>query len=577
MANPNATAPAHAAQAEKEEVKEVGYSPEEIAYRGRLLTMLVSDHVIRESNHDEFDGMSYMQRFVDDEKRSNSYIPPRQNKEDVMVVTGTTRQKITALAAVVNNLNLTSDITAFDNIENVTIAALGEAMEAILRKTEELELDEIKKLNRVMELLRHGEAFVEENFVRPTEIKKQLKAKFDGKIKSAKWTPRIIASLGRPERNILYGPGVYLGDITRFDFDTQPHVFTVEIAPYAKAESIYGEWERWQFVSRNIKSIIPSPSEALIHFNGNWSLGELMKDHVEIVKFQDPWSNEYMIMINGVMMLPMGFPLPWGPHYNIAHQVNEPISQFFAYGKSTPAKFKTLDSVLDEMLRVMVLKNQRSFAPPIANLTGRVLSNRIFMPGKISNGIDPNDVRPMFEKMEGVTNSEFQMFKEVGIMIDNNSINPQFAGQNSPQAGTTATEILNKQRQSEVQLGLTIFAASMLEKKLALLRIDNLLQNWFDPVDTRIDDVRGGLVNVYRSVSVEGNVPGQGKGHVMVNMIEGTPPSPMAIKESEQAMKDQLGMPVRNILLNVNKLMELRNSARLSWRVIVLSRPKHSS
>ena len=231
MADINATPMAASEEKEKEIVSTLRYSPEEILYRGRLISALISDQEVRDGPHEEFDGVGYIEKYNDNKRRANTFIRPRQNKSDVNIATGTTRQKITALAAVINNLNLTSDITAHDNLNNIPIASLGEAVETIIRKTEELEGDELKKLNRYFELITQGEIFVEEVFNEPIEIRKQLKKKFDGKINSAEWTRRIVKTMGRPERNILYGPGVYLGDITQFDISKQPHIFTVDIVP----------------------------------------------------------------------------------------------------------------------------------------------------------------------------------------------------------------------------------------------------------------------------------------------------------------------------------------------------------
>ena len=199
------------------------------------------------------------------------------------------------------------------------------------------------------------------------------------------------------------------------------------------------------------------------------------------------------------------------------------------------------------------------------------------MPAAITNGIDPDGVKPFFEKNEAVNVSEYQMFKEISQMIDNNSVTPQFAGQESRNSRETAIAVLNRQRQAEVQLGLTIFACSMLEKKLAYQRIDNILQNWFDPVDKRVDDIRNELVNVYRSISVEGNIPNKGRGQIMVDITDGERKSPQEIFDMENNIEKSIGFPVRKIILDVDKIKKLRDSARLVWMVSVLSRPKQSS
>jgi len=84
-----------------------------------------------------------------------------------------------------------------------------------------------------------------------------------------------------------------------------------------------------------------------------WTLENLEKNMVEVIRYQDKWSNEFMIFINGVMMLPVGFPLtavsPSGEYF-LAKGSSHPISWFFAYSKSLGSKSKVDQAVLDELL-----------------------------------------------------------------------------------------------------------------------------------------------------------------------------------------------------------------------------------
>ena len=82
--------------------------------------------------------------------------------------------------------------------------------------------------------------------------------------------------------------------------------------------------------------------------------------------------------------------------------------------------------------------------------------------------------------------------------IDQLTVNPTFTGQ-QPSGSPTATQIIEVQRQARLVMGLTIFVMSLLEKKLGELRLQNILENWFDPVDTVIDEIKNVLVNKYRS------------------------------------------------------------------------------
>lgn len=564
-----------------EEIKEkveVIYSEQEIAYRSELVGKLLRSHNIEEETRDEYDGMNRSEYYEDNERRANIYLPPRKNREDTIISTGVTNQKLFAFATAINNLNLTADITAFDT-ENRIIANLGETMEAIIRKSEELELDEEKKLLRIVELLKHGEVFVEDVCIKQTEVKKRINNKFNGKISSAKWSERVVALRPKLVRNIISGLNVYLGDVTIWGIQNQPYIFTRRIISYPEAESIYGKWERFKYVSKTREDFVKEV-EAMTSYQKNWSLSELQNGQVEEIKFQDKWKNEYMVLLNGVMMLPIRFPLPWEYNlYNIEQQILQPINPFFAHGKSLPSKFKTLDSVLDEMLKLMVLKTQRSLLPAISNMTGRVLSPRVFMPGKINNGIDSSLIKPMLADLQGVNNTEYQMFERIQKMVDDNSITPQFQGQESSSPGTTATEVLNKQRQAEIMLGNTIFASSLLEKKLANLRIPNILQNWLDPVDTKIDEVRKTLISVYNNISVPGQVPNKGMGENIVQFFDETieTPTPEQIYEEENEIENRIGVPVKKYVINAKKLKNLHESAKLNWRITVVPKPKQSS
>ena len=562
------------------------YTPCEQKQRDRLITAILRVHRIEESPHEEYDGMTRSQYHMDNERRVNTYLAPRKNKEDTIIATGTTRQKLFAFVSAINNLNLTADITAF-NEDDTIIANLGEAMEALIRKSEELDLDEEKDFLRLIELFKQGEVFVEDVAIKRNKLKKKLSVAFDGKIPKGEeklWTERIVKTHPSLERNILSPVNVYLGDITQFDIQKQPHIFTRAIISYDDAKTVYGDWERWQFVSNVRKDFVFGTSQA--DWNGgnydkNFALEDIKNGQVEVLKYQALFENEYQIMLNGVMMLPVGFPLPWNlDMYNMEHQILEPFSPFFAHGKSLPAKFKTLDSVLDDFLRIMVLKNHRSLVPAIANLTGRVLSARNFMPGKITNGVDPSQVKLMLPEATGVTAPEFSMFEKVQELVDNNSINPQFQGQQSNSSGTTATEVLNRQRQAEVMLGISIFAASLLKKKLSYLRIANIIVNWFSPIDQKVDEIKKGLVNVYKNITVQGEVPRRGTGENMVNFVDKTTaPMPNAdeIMQQEIDAEKTLGVPVKKYYLNAEAIQNAYEAAKLSWRVVIVSKPKHTS
>lgn len=554
----------------KESVPNPDYSEQETEYLKGLRTRMELARNARDTEHDEFDGMSYQTWYELNERVANTFIAPKKNKEDTNFMSGTVRQKLFALLASLVNLNLSGDIAAYDS-EGLQIQSLGDAMEDVILKTNELDTDEEKKLLRQYELLKHGTVFVEEIWDARKKKEKKLKSKFDGKVRGAKWEEKLKDAFARPARHIVSGLNVYLGDITKYDASEQPFIFTVETKPYEEAKTIFGEWERWKNVPRTRAQFDAGQEDVL---GINWRLLGLQDERVEIVRYQDKWNNEFAVILNGVLMTPVGLPLPWGyDDYNIAQQNLEPIHAQFAYGKSLVARVRNKAALLDEMMRLAVLKTQKSFMPPYLNVSGRILSNRVFMPGKISHGIPPGTLVPLSDKeTQGTTQAEFSMIKEIQASIDAETVSPVFAGQQA--AGSpTATEIIELQRQAKMVLGLTVFAMSMLEWKLEWLRLQNILANWFQPEDQVVDDARGALKDKYRQVAVDRPIEGEGTGRRMIVPTKDGIPSGQAIKKAEDALTEEQGMPVRLIFLDPDEVC----SSKITWQIIVKPKEKKTS
>jgi hypothetical protein len=548
----------------------VVYTDEEKTYLGGLQRKLVRARDARDQVRVEFDSMTYVQYCEANRKNANSYIQPRQNREDTSYQSGTIRQKMMAILASVNGLDLTPDVNVYDK-DNIEMAGFGQSLEDTIWKTEELDGDEEKKLLRQYTLMEQGTVFVNEDWIEKVGVRKDITTPFDGK--RAKWGHKLEKVFEGCSREIIQNEKVYLGDITQFSMSNQPYIFTVEIMPYSVAKQIYGEWDRWQYVDKRRKRFMSSESGENTLYNSNWLLTQVEDEQVEVIKYQDKPSNEYQIIINSIPMLPIGFPMPWKHgEYSLAKQVFSIISPHFAYGKSFPAVSRLQVAVWDEMLRLMVLKTQKSFKPPLGNLTGRVLSSRIMMPGVVSHGIDPDQIKLMDpEGSRGLTNAEAAALEIIRNNIDQITVNPTFSGQ-QPGGSPTATQIIEVQRQARMVIGLVVFVCSMLEKKLGELRLMNILEHWFDPVDETVNEGRTALVNKFRSFSRKVPVSGASLGQ-RINRVTETPKSAFALFKEEEAISDETGIATRIIELNTDVI---RKTKYLFYLTIV-PREKRSS
>ena len=550
----------------EQQVEKPNYSEQEETYLAVLKKRLKDAKEQRDQSFDEFDGADYLTHYEMCERTANTFIMPKKNKEDTNFQSGIVRQKLFALLAALTNLNLKGDISAYDK-DSLKVQSLGDAMEDIIKKTDELDGDEEKQFLRFYELLKHGTVFVEEVWLEQKKKYKKAKSAFDGKIKKT-WDEKMEDCFARPTRTIIPGTNVYLGDMTKYDISDQPFIFTVDTKPYEEAKAVFGDWERWKHVPRKLVEVEPHEKES--GYGTNWRLLEAQNDQVEIIRYQDKWGNETAILCNGVLMTPVGLPLPFGfDDYTIVQQNLEPIHSKFAYGKSLVARVKNKAALLDEFMRLGILKTQKSFMPPYLNLSGRMLSSRVLMPGKISHGIPAGSLVPVSpNESEGLTNSELAMITSIEESINAETTSPVFSGQRGT-GDPTATEIVELQRQAKMVLGLTIFAASTLEWKLCWKRLKNIINNWF----MEEKKVKGDkLEPSYQSIGTDQMIEGEGQGRRIIVPTR-TIPTAEAIFKAENALMQEQGMPIRLIFINPDEL----SLTKLFWTINVTPKEKKSS
>ena len=556
------------------EIPDPKYSKEELDYRSFIISRVEEASQNRDSEQDEFDGMDYLTWYESNAKSAYSYVRPKKHPEDTRIVTGTTQEKENTMISTLLNYNLEPSIEAFDD-KDFHVVKLGETMESLVKKSREIEnYEEVRPLI-YKELFDQGTCFVEEILReewRPAKELNDLNWSDGVKVKDIKWTERLEKVYAGCQVNLLSGLNVYLGNIREFFIHKQPFVFTVDIVPYEEAKQMYGQWERWDYVPRKIRKVFEREEETTTY--RNWTLQDVDQNMVEIIKYQDKPNNEFQIFLNGVMMLPTGFPLsaisPSG-EYTISKGDVEPISKFFAYSKSIPTKLKVDQAVLDELYRLIVLKTQKSFSPPMANNSNRNLSREIFLPGKITQDIRPDELQPIGDTA-GVTQPEFNVFELVKKIVDEKSVTKAFEGQ-AERGRQTATEIMENKRQSMQKLGLQMFGVINLERQIAALRIPNIIQNWTKPIDEKVDEVRNEIVNIYKSVVVDSEFENGQQGKKIVEFTENLPERPEMIMAEEDMMTRARGYNVRKIYLNPKEL----STVKYNWHIIITPTEKETS
>lgn len=552
-------------------------------YQSYLEQRITRAQEVRDRSWAEFSRKTYLKQYQDNEKIAMTYLEPKTNEDDVIVASGTIESKMNVLLANIDNLNLTPEVHAFDK-NNEMLRDLGTAMTDILEVLAEHDGGDIagdseKKMLRQRELLKQGTVFVQDKWCTKKQARKKLTKKFNGDFDFDAWETSFEKIYEGPERTLLYGPNVYLGDITQFSMDDQPFVFTVETKTYDYAKTYFGQWKNWKYVKPGMP---PSPvslaggTSGRTIFDGKWRVSTLQEDQVEIIRYQDPTRDEFQIIINGIMMLPVGFPLSAvspGGKINIVKQVLYPINPQFAYGKGfcSSGDVYELSKILDEFLRLFVLKTRKSITPPYVNNSGRVISKRTLSPGNITNGVPASALQPIGQESQGVTAGEYQFYKELLTRIEQSTVSPIFQGQFG-KSDTTATEVLEVQRQAKAALGIIIAAQMMLEMKLTYARIPIIVANFFKSELDVLDEQTKKYKKQYKQVTREVSIANIGKGVRKVIPTD-TLPSPAAVRLLEIIDEQEYGYPSQRIYLSPKQLQKIY----VLWKVIVVSKEKDSS
>lgn len=562
------------------------YDAKDKDYLNFLQQRLESAKNARQQPSPYWSNKTYIQYYEENEKIANTtHIDPKKNADDVTVSAGTIEQKLDTLLSHINNLNLSPEVLAFDK-DNNKIGELGVALEDIIHDTEIRDGgdgagDEEKRLLRQRELLKQGTVFVQEEWIKKFEYKKGKIKNYNGEFKNFEIPEGTLEKVFEgPSRTLLYGPNVFLGDTTEFYMENQPYIFVVIQKNYDVAKERYGKFENWKYVTKgNVPASAVTDATRTI-FDNKWRFNNLGKDEVEIIMYQDKRRDEFQIMINGVCMLPIGFPLSAVSargEYNVSKQVFRVLNDKFAYGGSfvSSGSIKEISALVDEMLKLFVLKTRKSITPAYVNTSGRVIDKKVLSPGRISMGFDPNALQAIAgNEVQGVTAGEANFLEKMQSLIDKSTVSDQFAGQQSG-VQQTATQTLELQRQARLTLGLTIAACTLLEKKCAILRLYNILDNWFEPVDSRVEGIEDArkMIQVYRRTNRDTSIPGEGPGQRSVIPQDGELPEAEVIRAMERQQEDQTGKPTRFIFLSPK---ELRN-ASLYWYIVINTKERESS
>lgn len=541
----------------------------------------------------EFDDKTFLQAYEENRKADLGYNPDIDESTDFRVTTGLTREKDTTILSTLLNFNLQPNITAFDTDNNI-IAELGGEMEDLVKKSRELEVYPEKRQDIYRELVAQGAVYAEEVYKEVRILKRY----------DTDWTPTMKIADFKGDNTPIYDiegkceVKLHLGKYVMYSSMNEPEVQNnATFALYEEvdrdvAEAIYGKWDRWELVPDECTAESPFRvnDDGTTGSDYNWNTYKVGKGKVGITKIYKRFANRHQILLNGVMMLPIEFPMtkvsPSGL-YPIAKGLGERIPNF-SVGKGIPAKTRVDQKLYDIVLRAMVGKAWQSYRPALGNRSGNVLSRDIVNANTITHGIKPNDIFTLLpQQLLSISQGDISMFEIMKEVINEKSVTDSYAGQ-TVSGDATATEVVNQQKQTMLKLAALIDGVRALERRLILLRIYNIIANWTKyeehPLYEDVMEVVDGVETItgrkisatekerkYKQYSVNTSFRDGKKGTKVTEFIgEDTElPSVREQVDMEEEMKKDYGGEVRLTYINAEWLRALE----AIWNVEVIVSP----
>lgn len=438
---------------------------------------------IREQPYPQFDAMTYLMWDETNEKADMSFIAPKVNRSDVRVNSGITHEKDNSILSMLTGFNFEGKVRIFYKEREMT--ELGTALTGWVRKSREMERYDEKRRIIYRNMLVQGTTFVREKFVVQNIPNKVITGDIDyTKLEKIIW--RNAGNRKIVEGCVAYhvdGKKVYLGDISQQDIRQQPVAWIVDYVDKKMLKSIFGKSKRWDLVPDTYFGGVLGGQMARGTIYSDSTLNNSVDSNkYEIAEKFNRLKNEYQIYINGIPMLPYGFPLtavsPSG-YIPLAKGDIEPMNGF-AYSKGIPAKTKFDQALYDAFIKILIMKAQQSARVPMVNNTGKAVSSRIYDAGNISEGFDANKLQKLIED-PGIKTADFQLMTFIQEQINNKSINAILEGLS---AGTqTLGEYMDQQKKAAVKIGGIFDGTINLEKQLLELRVANLLTNGATKID----------------------------------------------------------------------------------------------
>lgn len=538
----------------------------EAQYLGILKGQWTNDWNVMSNTYDFFQRknlISYMQA-----NESDSYLLAYVTRKEAWrsnTRRQTIREKIDTVMAAVADLNLQAELSSY-TMWGESAEPVAEGLEVLLEHADGLNLSEEKDKLSTLYLLVHGTI--------SEDVQWQCRYKVE---KTSEWDPTTMKFSLKERKNVEPAfeqiwtqvhplNRILLGDITQPFMHLQPHIWSEYVMPWESGDTIFGEWQRWKFVKPMTATMLDAEQSDLITQTQEEQATATEPRMIRARIYENIWRNEYAIIINNVLMTPVGLTLPTKLKdlaYSKTWQQLFPFSPHFAPGMSFVQRMHNDGVLLDFFYNALVDKARQGIEPPLVSSFRTIYNRNMFRPGNVSQG----DVssKPLITH-QGVTQSDMGMIEYIETNLDKASTPPIASGQGSP-GGTTAYEIREQQRAALRTMWNVFSAVAGMKRQRTELMLRLVMENYPKLKVQKLDDETGKVVSTLKKLfTVTGPINKDG---IEGNKEVGFATLPMDGKEAYKvraAMKadsTNSSYPKKRILLDPDVIKEMRHTIQV--------------
>ena len=279
----------------------------------------------------------------------------------------------------------------------------------------------------------------------------------------------------------------YFGSVFTRKMSDQPDCVWRELTTIKKFKEEFSGWDQARYV-------LPGgdlTDETFFSPFVSEQIREVESRLVEIIRYYNKQSDEFVILANGVWVNPMSkdrvCPIPFShkelPFYHI---VFEPFSSDFPYGKAGPDKYLGEQDAINALYNMMLDQSYVSIHRPLVTGDEDVIDDVDLTPGKVNYiGADIKNVMEL--DISPPSGAHFSMLQLLHQSLQESSVDAIQSGQAG--SGTTATEVREAGAAAARTFNLFLQFVFHGYRRKAKLRVANILQ--FMTLPNEIEKILG--------------------------------------------------------------------------------------